>query len=141
MTTQEELDVQDQIAASAVGSLLKTEGPIRRFSFESAFSYRALDGIGIQFTIDWREPYIFTLVWAPTEPTCPVGYENERGIEVKMLVLDALRRLRVDTSAFKTDMLKLRGNLANVPAMIELSTGLLLEHLSLLNANAKTLFP
>jgi hypothetical protein len=58
-----------------------------------------------------------------------------------MLALHALCRLRVDASSFKTDMLKLRGNLANVPAMIELSTGLLIEHLSLLNANAKTLFP
>jgi len=26
-----------------------------KLSFENAFPYRAIEGIGIQFTIDWRE--------------------------------------------------------------------------------------
>ncbi len=141
MTTQAELDVLKQIAASAVGPLVKPDGSVRQFSFESAFCYRAIDGIGIQFTVDWREPYVFTLVWSPLEPTCPVGYGNDQGVEVKMLLLDALRRLRVNTGSFKADMLKLRGNPAKIPTMIDLSAGILFENLPILAANIKTLFP
>jgi hypothetical protein len=140
MATKQEQDVLAQIAASAVGPLLKADGPVRQFSFESAFCYRAIDGIGIQFTVDWREPYVFTLVWSPTESTCPIGYQNESGAEAKILMLDALRRLQVDTRSFKAAMLNLRGDIANIPAMIELSTKMLLEHLTTLNANVKTLF-
>jgi hypothetical protein len=58
-----------------------------------------------------------------------------------MLMLDALRRLHVDVGSYKTDVLRLRGHLVNIPAMIELSTKMLVKHLSTLSTNVKTLFP
>lgn len=133
--------VIQQIAGSILAPKIEAAGPHRWAAWESAFCYRAIDGIGIAFEIDWREPGVYTLVWRPTEPTFPANYKNDKGVEVKMLLVDALRRLRINPSAFVAEYRKLSGKRENIAAMLDLSIGLLYGHLETLNSNITKLFP
>jgi hypothetical protein len=116
-------------------------GPPRRAAWESAFCYRAIGGLGIEFEVDWGEPAVYALIWRPTEPTCPDTYKNENGVEVKMTAVAALQKLRISTNAFIAAYRKLSGRKENIAAMVDLSIGLLNEHLDTLKSNIAILFP
>lgn len=138
---QNDFSVIRQIAGSILAPKIEAAGPPKRAAWESAFCYRAIGGIGIEFQVDWGGPSIYTLVWRPTEPTCPATYKNDDGVEVKMMLVDALRRLHINPNAFIAEYRKLRGKKENIAAMMDLSIGLLNEHLDTLNLNIAKLFP
>lgn len=133
--------VIQQISTSILATKIVAAGAPRQAAWESAFCYRALGGIGIEFQVDRQGPSVFSLVWRPTLPMCPITYKNTNGIEVKMHLVDALQRLRVDTNLFVAEYRKLHGKKENMAAMIDLSIRCLSEHLDTLNLNLAKLFP
>jgi hypothetical protein len=141
MIVSTDSEVLQLIASSALAPRIGIDGSPRKISFESAYCYRAINGIGIEFTIDWREPFVFTLVWSPKESSCPVGYNNSNGVEVKMLLGKALHLLNVNGAAHQKAMLSLRGHKENIALMMDLSIQLLDKHLDSLNSNISKLFP
>jgi hypothetical protein len=141
MIVSTDSEVLQLIASSALAPRIEIDGSPRKFSFESSYCYRAVNGIGIEFTIDWREPFVFTLVWSPAEPSCLVEYINSNGVEVKMHLGKALHLLNVNGAAHQKTMLSLRGTKENIAPMLELSIQLLHKHLDSLNSNISKLFP
>lgn len=87
-----------QISTSVLASQIVVAGAPRHAAWESAYCYRSLGGIGIEFQVDKQGPAVFTLVWRPSERICPITYKNANDIEVKMHLVDALQRLRVNTN-------------------------------------------
>lgn len=133
----------DELKARAVSRLSQFAVVLdgeQRFGFEEVISLRKRDELGVQFTVDWRDPYVFSLIWSPSESRCPVGYKSADGRTVKMYVQEALRRLNVDVSGFNGRMLSLRGRREKLDDMMELSLDLLENYFEKLNDERLTLF-
>lgn len=109
-------------------------------NFENAICLRCQRGVGIQFLIDWRDPFVYTLIWSPLELACPVGYTAPDGREIKMYLQTALGKLGVSFTEFNAKMLKMRGDSTMFCMMMKLSVHFLASNLELININCDLLF-